>query len=176
MSHVEMKEMLMETAKTVPFYVGYQTEQVLKSNQLLDWMHHSVVFEFNVASAIGFAKPTPQGSSGVYVNHDKWLYASYCEFCRYSNTNILGRSRFESLLMDACVHQLGLNVYRLKNSRGMRVVNLMVRSNDPRMKEYPSIVELGLNKDRYRDFYGTKSQIEYVKGGEIMEGDIVLNE
>jgi putative DNA primase/helicase len=176
MSHVEMKEMLMETAKTVPFYVGYQTEQVLKSNQLLDWMHHSVVFEFNVASAIGFAKPTPQGSSGVYVNHDKWLYASYCEFCRYSNTNILGRSRFESLLMDACVHQLGLNVYRLKNSRGMRVVNLMVRSNDPRMKEYPSIVELGLNKDKYRDFYGTKSQIEYVKGGEIMEGDIVLNE
>jgi phage/plasmid-associated DNA primase len=176
LSHVEMKEMLMETAKTVPFYVGYQTEQVLKSNQLLDWMHHSVVFEFNVASAIGFAKPTPQGSSGVYVNHDKWLYASYCEFCKYSNTNILGRSRFESLLMDACVHQLGLNVYRLKNSRGMRVVNLMVRSNDPRMKEYPSIVELGLNKDKYRDFYGTKSQIEYVKGGEIMEGDIVLNE
>jgi P4 family phage/plasmid primase-like protien len=176
LSHVEMKEMLMETAKTVPFYVGYQTEQVLKSNQLLDWMHHSVVFEFNVASAIGFAKPTPQGSSGVYVNHDKWLYASYCEFCRYSNTNILGRSRFESLLMDACVHQLGLNVYRLKNSRGMRVVNLMVRSNDPRMKEYPSIVELGLNKDKYRDFYGTKSQIEYVKGGEIMGGDIVLNE
>ena len=176
MSHAEMKEMLMETAKTVPFYVGYQTEQVLKSNQLLDWMHHSVVFEFNVASAIGFAKPTPQGSSGVYVNHDKWLYASYCEFCRYSNTNILGRSRFESLLMDACVHQLGLNVYRLKNSRGMRVVNLMVRSNDPRMKEYPSIVELGLNKDKYRDFYGTKAQIEYVKGGERIEGDIVLNE
>ena len=116
------------------------------------------------------------GSSGVYVNHDKWLYASYCEFCRYSNTNILGRSRFESLLMDACVHQLGLNVYRLKNSRGMRVVNLMVRSNDPRMKEYPSIVELGLNKDKYRDFYGTKAQIEYVKSDARMEGDIVLNE
>jgi putative DNA primase/helicase len=176
LSHVEMKELLMETAKTVPFYIGYQTEQVLKSNQLLDWMHHSVVFEFNVASAVGFAKPAPQGSSGVYVNHDKWLYASYCEFCKYSNTNILGRSRFESLLMDACVHQLGLNVYRLKNSRGMRVVNVMVRSNDPRMKEYPSIVELGLDKNKYRDFYGTKSQVEYVKSGERMESDIVLNE
>jgi len=58
----------------------------------------------------------------------------------------------------------------------MRVVNLMVRSNDPRMKEYPSIVELGLNKDKYRDFYGSKSQIEYVKGDERIEGDIVLNE
>ena len=166
----------METAKTVPFYVGYQTEQVLKSNQLLDWMHHSVVFEFNVASAVGFAKPAPQGSSGVYVNHDKWLYASYCEFCKYSNANILGRSRFESLLMDVCVHQLGLNVYRLRNSRGMRVVNLMVRSNDPRMKEYPSIVELGLDKSKYRDFYGTKSQIEYVTGSARIESDIQLNE
>jgi hypothetical protein len=44
------------------------------------------------------------------------------------------------------------------------------------MKEYPSIVELGLNKDKYRDFYGTKAQIEYVKSSEIIEGDIVLNE
>ena len=129
-----------------------------------------------MASAVGFAKPAPQGSSGVYVNHDKWLYASYCEFCKYSNTNILGRSRFESLLMDACVHQLGLNVYRLKNSRGMRVVNVMVRSNDTRMKEYPSIVELGLDKNKYRDFYGTKSQIEYTKSNVRIEGDIMLNE
>jgi P4 family phage/plasmid primase-like protien len=143
LSHDEMKELLMETAKTVPFYVGYQAEQVLKSNQLLDWMHHSVIFEFNVASAVGFAKPSPQGSSGVYVNHDKWLYASYCEFCKYSNANILGRSRFESLLLDVCVHQLGLNVYRLKNSRGMRVVNVMVRSNDPRLKEYPPLLSWG---------------------------------
>jgi hypothetical protein len=71
---------------------------------------------------------------------------------------------------------LGLNVYRLKNSRGMRVVNVMVRSNDPRMKEYPSIVELGLDKSKYRDFYGAKSQVEYVKSGERMESDIVLNE
>ena len=78
--------------------------------------------------------------------------------------------------MDACVHQLGLNVYRLKNSRGMRVVNVMVRSNDPRMKEYPSIVELGLDKNKYRDFFGTKSQIEYTKSNVRIEGDIMLNE
>ena len=78
--------------------------------------------------------------------------------------------------MDVCVHQLGLNVYRLRNSRGMRVVNIMVRSNDPRMKEYPSIVELGLDKSKYRDFYGTKSQIEYVKSDARIENDIQLNE
>lgn len=176
LSHNEMRELLMETPKKVAFYVGYQSEQVLKSNQLLDWMHHCVIFDINVASAVGFAKPAPQGSSGAYVNHDKWLYASYCEFCKYSNTNILGRSRFESLLMDACVHQLGLNVYRLKQSRGMRVVNVAVRGNDPRTKEYPSIVELGLNKDEYRAFYGTKAQIDYVKTDARMVADIYVNE
>ena len=58
----------------------------------------------------------------------------------------------------------------------MRVVNVMVRSNDPRMKEYPSIVELGLDKSKYRDFYGTKSQIEYTKGDARIESDIQLNE
>jgi len=176
LSNDEMRGLLMETPKKVAFYVGYQSEQVLKSNQLLDWMHHCVIFDINVASAVGFAKPAPQGSSGAYVNHDKWLYASYCEFCKYSNTNILGRSRFESLLMDACVHQLGLNVYRLKQSRGMRVVNLAIRGNDPRTKDYPSVVELGLNKDEYRDFYGSKAQIDYVKTDARMLGDIYLNE
>jgi putative DNA primase/helicase len=176
LSNDEMRGLLMETPKKVAFYVGYQSEQVLKSNQLLDWMHHCVIFDINVASAVGFAKPAPQGSSGAYVNHDKWLYASYCEFCKYSNTNILGRSRFESLLMDACVHQLGLNVYRLKQSRGMRVVNLAIRGNDPRTKDYPSVVELGLNKDEYRDFYGSKAQIDYVKTDARILGDIYLNE
>ena len=58
----------------------------------------------------------------------------------------------------------------------MRVVNLMVRSSDPRMKEYPSIVELGLNKEKYQDFYGTKAQIEYVKSDARIENDIQLNE
>jgi hypothetical protein len=52
----------------------------------------------------------------------------------------------------------------------------MIRSNDPRMKEYPSIVELGLDKAKYRDFYGTKSQIEYTKGDATIEDNIQLNE
>jgi len=33
-----------------------------------------------------------------------------------------------------------------------------------------------LDKSKYRDFYGTKSQIEYVRGDARIESDIQLNE
>ena len=160
MSEDEMKEYLMETTKKVSFFSSYQTEQILKSNQLLYWMHHMVVFEVNAATSVGFAKQAPPGSSNSYVNHEKWLYASYCEFCKYANTNVVGRSRFETLLLDICNHQLGLNIYKAGNSRGMRLVNIAIRGSDPRMNDYPSIVEVGFNKSKYRDFYGD-IQLEY---------------
>lgn len=162
MDHDEMKEYLMETDKKVSFFSSYQTEQVLKSNQLLYWMHHMVVFEINAATAVGFAKYAPPGTNNTYVNHDKWLYASYCEFCKYSNSNVIGRSRFETLILDICNHQLGLNVYKMQNSRGMRLVNIAIRDGGERMDNYPSIVEVGFNKKKYRDFYGD-IQLEYKK-------------
>lgn len=168
MSSDEMKEYLMDTDKKVEFFARYQTEQVMKSNQILYWMHHMVVFELNASSSIGYAKYAPAGSSNTYVNHDKWLYASYCEFCRHSNSNMIGRSRFEGLILDVCNNQLGLNIYRTQNSRGMRLVNITVRGADPRFNDYPSIVELGFNKDKFRDFYGG-IQLDYRKTDATIE-------
>ena len=93
-------------------------------------------------------------SSSVYMASDKWLYASYCEFSKASNSNILGRSRFETLLIDVCVHQLGLNVYKMKERRGVRVINLACRTSDQKYRTYPSIIEVGLNKEQWREKYG----------------------
>jgi hypothetical protein len=56
--------------------------------------------------------------------------------------------------MDVCVHQLKLNVYQFKNSRGMRVVNIALRASGPKNEQYPSLVEVGLNKEEWRTFYG----------------------
>ncbi|MEY2997882.1 MAG: hypothetical protein RIQ82_1263, partial [Bacteroidota bacterium] len=154
MSGAEMREYLMETNEKVDFFAKHHREQILKSNQILDWMQHCVVFDPGISSPVGLAKHAPGGVSNLYVNWDKWLYASYCEFSRGSNSNILGRSRFESLLMDVCVHQLRLNVYQFKNSRGMRVVNIALRASSPKYEQYPSLVEVGLNKEEWRTFYG----------------------
>lgn len=154
MTEAEMREYLMETNDKVDFFAKHHREQILKSNQILDWMQHCVVFDPGIATPVGLAKHAPGGVSNLYINWDKWLYASYCEFSRGSNSNILGRSRFESLLMDVCVHQLKLNVYQFKNSRGMRVVNIALRASGPKYEQYPSLVEVGLNKEEWRTFYG----------------------
>jgi phage/plasmid-associated DNA primase len=154
MSEAEMREYLMETNQKVGFFAKHHKEQILKSNQILDWMQHCMVFDPGIATPVGLAKHAPGGVSNLYINWDKWLYASYCEFSRGSNSNILGRSRFESLLMDVCVHQLKLNVYQFKNSRGMRVVNIALRASGPKYEQYPSLVEVGLNKEEWRTFYG----------------------
>ncbi|MGA0212274.1 MAG: hypothetical protein ACO3JH_04685, partial [Flavobacteriaceae bacterium] len=83
-----------------------------------------------------------------------WLYANFCEFARRRNANILGRSRFETLLMDVCVHQLDLNVYREKRTRGMRLINIACRTSNEHYKDSPSIVEVGLNKEKWKEYYG----------------------
>ncbi|NDC49626.1 MAG: hypothetical protein EBZ61_11220, partial [Micrococcales bacterium] len=155
MSEAEMREYLMETTKKVAFFAKHHSEQILKSNQIMDWMEHCVVFDPGVSTAIGLAKQAPSGSTNVYVSWNEWLYASYCEFSRASNSNILGRSRFETLLMDVCVHQLQLNVYKFKEQRrGLRIVNIACRASDQKYAKYPSIVQVGLNKDEWRIHYG----------------------
>jgi len=170
MSHDEMREYLMETTKVVSFYASYNTEQTLKSNPVMDWLHHEIVFDINAEAAIGFAKFAPRDLSTLYANTEKWLYASYCEFTKKSNGNMLGRSRFESLVLDICNHQLGVNVYRYKNSRGLRLMNIAIRTSNPKYETYPSIVELGLHKEKYEEFYG-KGVVNYKSPNEkIKEG------
>ena len=155
MTEAEMREYLMETTKKVAFFAKHHREQILKSNQIMDWMDHCVVFDPGVSTPVGLAKHAAPGTSSVYSNWDKFLYASYCEFSRASNSNILGRSRFETLLMDVCVHQLQLNVYKFKqHKRGLRVVNIACRNSDQKYEKYPSIVEVGLNKEEWRIHYG----------------------
>tara|TARA_E500000305_G_C3917466_1_gene186409 strand:- start:60 stop:743 length:684 start_codon:yes stop_codon:yes gene_type:complete len=155
MSGDEMREYLMETTQKVNFFAKHHREQILKSNQIMDWMEHCLVFDENASAPIGLAKAAPAGSSNVYMASEKWLYASYCEFSRASNSNILGRSRFETLLIDVCVHQLGLKVYKMKDRRGTRVVNIACRMSDQKYMQYPSIIEVGLNKEAWIEQYGS---------------------
>jgi len=155
MSEDEMKEYLMETTQKVNFFAKHHREQILKSNQIMDWMEHCLIFDENASAPIGLAKAAPAGSSNVYMASEKWLYASYCEFSRASNSNILGRSRFETLLIDVCVHQLGLKVYKMKDRRGVRVINIACRMSDQRYSQYPSIIEVGLNKEAWIEQYGS---------------------
>lgn len=156
MSEEEMREYLMETSKKVKFFQKYEKMQNLRSNPLLDWMEHKIIFDPGISSAVGFTKNAPMGSSHIYANQDKWLYASYAEFCRQCNVGIMSRNRFEPLFIDVCKHQLKIDVFPLRNTRGMRVVNVAVRESSPKYEGWPSIVEVSSDKEKYKEFYGMK--------------------
>jgi putative DNA primase/helicase len=154
MSTEEMRSYLMETSKRVNFFQKYEKMQSLRSNPLLDWMEHKLIFDPGASTPVGFCKSIA-GGSNFYVNWNQWLYASYAEFCRSCNVGIMSRGRFEPLFLDICRHQLKINVYGVKNSKGLRIVNAVVRdSNKTQYESYPSIVEVAANPEKYRDFYG----------------------
>ena len=156
MTELEMREYLMETTEKVDFFAKHHREQILKSNPIMDWMEHCVVFDPGISIAIGTAKLALGNPSRIYSESENHLYANYCEFSKASNNNILGRSRFETLVMDICVHQLRLNVYKKDKGAKMRVFNITCRSCDgSKYVDYPSIVEVGLNKEKWREMYGS---------------------
>jgi putative DNA primase/helicase len=128
--------------------------QNLRSNPLLDWMEHKIVFDPGISSAVGFTRNAPMGSSNIYANQDKWLYASYAEFCRHCNVGVMSRNRFEPLFIDICKHQLKINAYSIRSTRGMRIVNVAVRESNPKYENWPSIVEVSADKEKYQEFYG----------------------
>jgi phage/plasmid-associated DNA primase len=156
MTEEDMRSYLMETGKNVSFFQKYEKTQSLRSNPMLDWMEHKIVFDPGVSSPVGFCKAQPAGGSGYYMNWSEWLYASYAEFSRSCNVGIMSRGRFEPLFLDICKHQLKLNVYGIKSNKGMRIVNAAVReSNKTKYEGYPSIVEVAAKPDEYQQFYGS---------------------
>ncbi|MGA1120765.1 MAG: DNA primase family protein [bacterium] len=173
MSEEEMRDYLMDTNQRVEFFKKYSLTQNLRSNPILDWMELRVVYDPGVQTPIGFTKAAPPGTSHIYANHDKWLYASYSEFCRQCNVHTMSRSRFEVLFMDICKHQLGLNVFSKRNTRGLRIFNVAVRDSSPKYVEYPGIVAVASDKEKFEQQYGVK--LEANKRTEI-EDDLTTEE
>jgi hypothetical protein len=163
----------MDTSNKVAFFKKFSKMQTLRSNPILDWMEHKVVFDTGISTAVGFTKNAPMGSSHIYANQDKWLYASYAEFCRQCNVGIMSRCRFEPLFIDICTHQLGINVYSKRNTRGMRVFNVAVRESSSKYEGWPSIVEVASDKEKYKEFYGVELKAD---SSATMENELELED
>jgi len=154
LSMEEMREYLMSTGDKVKYFKEYEKVQSLRSSPMLDWMEHKLCYAPGEKCSVGFAKNAAPGGSGSYVFWDKWLYASYCEFCKQSNVNIMSRNRFEPLFLDICQHQLKMNIFYKRSSRGLIVFNVALRDSGPGIEKYPSIVEVSADKEKFKEFYG----------------------
>jgi putative DNA primase/helicase len=151
-----MRQYLMETSSKVKFFRKYEKMQNLRSNPILDWMEHKVVYDLGVNSPIGFLKNSPMGTENLYQHSNQWLYASYAQFCRECGVNTMSRGRFEPLLMDICTHQLKLKVFSRRNTNGLRIHNVMIRQSSPKYEGWPSIIEVASDKEKYKEFYGVE--------------------
>jgi phage/plasmid-associated DNA primase len=173
MTEDDMRACLMETGKKIEFFRKYEKQQSLRSNPLLDWMDHKLVFHPNVMTQIGLCQQNPNGTGGYYKDNTRWLYANYAEFCRNCNVGIMSRGRFEVLFMDICENQLKLNVYSRKaaTGSGMQIFNIAIKeSNIDRYLQLPSVVEFAANPDRYKDQYPEL----FVPTGETIENDATM--
>jgi phage/plasmid-associated DNA primase len=168
-----MREYLMETSKKVEFFQKYEKMQNLRSNPLLDWMEHKLIYDPGVSSAVGFTKNAPMGSSNIYAHNNEWLYASYAEFCRQCNVGVMSRNRFEPLFMDICTHQLKMKVFATRNTRGVRIINVAVRDSNVKYEGWPSVVEVASNKEEYKEFYGMDLAVD---SGAKMEDELSTDE
>jgi P4 family phage/plasmid primase-like protien len=154
MSEEDMRSYLMETAKHVDFFQRYEKEQSLRSNPVLDWMDKHLVFDPGVRSVLGICKAA-QGTNNYYNNWNQWLYPSYAEFCRGTNIGSVGRGRFEVLFFDICKHQLKINVFSKKTTKGLQIFNVAIRESNPsKYENYPSVVEVAANPEKYAPMYG----------------------
>jgi putative DNA primase/helicase len=154
MSEEDMRSYLMETSKHVDFFQRYEKEQSLRSNPVLDWMDKHLVFDPGIQSALGVCKHA-QGTNNYYKDWNMYLYPSYAEFCRSTNIGSVGRGRFEVLFFDICKHQLKINVYSKKTTRGLQIFNVAIRESNPtKYENYPSVVEVAANPEKYAPMYG----------------------
>jgi hypothetical protein len=48
----------------------------------------------------------------------------------------------------------------VRNTKGMRIVNLAVRESDTKYEGWPSIVEVAADKETYKEFYGMTLQAD----------------
>jgi len=158
MPEKDMCEYLIKTNEKVAYYKETSTKQLTRSNNIIDWLHHNTIFVPNAKSIIGDAKPAPKDALTFYASSDQKLYANYCEFCRNNNVGMQARSRFDVNLLDILNHQLSLNIYK-NDKRTVSLFNIRIRQIQMD-DHYPSIVDLALNPDKYRDIYGDV-QIRY---------------
>jgi hypothetical protein len=65
----------------------------------------------------------------------------------------MSRNRFEPLFFDICQHQLKLNIYHKRTSKGLKVFNIGIRnSSNEDSQKYPSLLEVAADKEKFKEY------------------------
>ena len=160
-----MLEYLKNPSKKVSYIDEIRSEQMIDNNPIMDWLDAKVVYDPDVATWIG--ERTEGAGKDYYANTDKYLYASYCDFARKSNLKEMSRRRFMIILSDICSNQLKIDIKQMRTKQRWHAYRgLALRISNPRYSDYPSIVEFGLNKDKFTYIYGQVVDVSSTEVGQ----------
>jgi putative DNA primase/helicase len=138
MPDTEMRDLVVNTAVSVPSLGQARAETLLASNPLAEWLDVSCVFLPGVRSRIGNAdkqRITTTNSDGstsreAYAFVDQWLYPNYRQYCDRSNIKAISLRRFADLLIDLCQNQLKNNaVLKGRDRDGAFILGIALRNN-----------------------------------------------
>ena len=152
----DMRDYILHSGDKVEFFKNFEMQQRVSSNPILDWMDLHIVWDRGEATHLGIKKLTMPGSSRRYQASEKNLYPSYCEFCDNAGVNSVGRKRFQLLVMDIVRNQLRLPISNKTNTNGRpgTFFHIAVRESNPtRYVDFPSIIDVAANKERYSDMF-----------------------
>jgi putative DNA primase/helicase len=139
MSDETMLQYLQQTSKFVPSLQHESLDNLIAVNPMAAWFDECCVVDLEAKTNVGNATKIrkTEGESGntdswdEWENSDKWLYASYCEFCQRSGYKPQGVRNFGDLLLDLCLHQLKIaGIDKGRNSSGAYVSGIALRNED----------------------------------------------
>ena len=112
----------------MPSLLAMKAKTFVETNPIADWLDTCVVYKPEAQTNLGVAKRDKDSNSPFwYLDTEKWLYPSYCEYCHNSGTNAVSLRRFVNLLSDLGKNQLGLDIRKERDRFGSYFVGLKIR-------------------------------------------------
>jgi putative DNA primase/helicase len=133
----EMKNLIVNTAESVPSLNDSKNETLLASNPLAEWLDARCVFVPGIRSQVGNAikervTKTEGGDTRSWEEYawvDQWLYPNYRQYCDRSNIKPISLRRFSDLLIDLCQCQLNQEgIEKGRDRDGAFITGIALRS------------------------------------------------
>jgi putative DNA primase/helicase len=132
-----VRELLVNTPVSVPSLAQWKAESLLESNPIAEWLDNRIIIDAGEKTYVGYAdkiretsgEPGNNTSRDRYVNRDRWLYASYVQYCHQVGNRPISLKRFVVLLEDLLRSQLGIPIARGKDVKGSYFAGIALRSH-----------------------------------------------
>lgn len=118
MSDQDVTRFVKDTSRHVPSLALVQREALRNSNPLAEWFDECVVFDSKAKTYVGNNK------SDVA----EYLFSNYVNHCENNGTNAVSMRKFSDSVIDLCNNQLKQSVVKCKDSKGMYLTGIQLRS------------------------------------------------